>query len=48
VIETDPESGTEAGGAWWNVPIAEVSTDPRVQAARKAWRQATGEEEGGR
>jgi len=48
VIETDPEASTAAGGAWWNVPIAEVSTDPRVQAAREAWRQATGDEEGGR
>ena len=40
VIETDPESGTSAGGAWWNVPVAEVSADPRVNAAFDAWRGA--------
>ncbi|MEX2149156.1 MAG: 3D-(3,5/4)-trihydroxycyclohexane-1,2-dione acylhydrolase (decyclizing) [Steroidobacteraceae bacterium] len=40
VIETDPQSGTTAGGAWWNVPVAEVSDDPRVRAAHAAWRQA--------
>jgi 3D-(3,5/4)-trihydroxycyclohexane-1,2-dione acylhydrolase (decyclizing) len=40
VIETDPASGTAAGGAWWNVPVAEVSADVRVRAAREAWRRA--------
>src|SRR5688572_28703876 len=40
VIETDPQSGTAAGGAWWNVPVAEVSADARVRAAREAWRRA--------
>ncbi|HEU4517865.1 MAG TPA: 3D-(3,5/4)-trihydroxycyclohexane-1,2-dione acylhydrolase (decyclizing) [Steroidobacteraceae bacterium] len=40
VIETDPQSGTAAGGAWWNVPVAEVSGDPRVRAAHEAWRRA--------
>jgi 3D-(3,5/4)-trihydroxycyclohexane-1,2-dione acylhydrolase (decyclizing) len=40
VIETDPESGTAAGGAWWNVPVAEVSADPRVREAHAAWRRA--------
>ena len=39
VIETDPQSGTAAGGAWWNVPVAEVSADPRVKA-HEAWRRA--------
>jgi len=38
VIETDPQGGTAAGGAWWNVPVAEVSGDARVQAAHAAWR----------
>lgn len=45
VIETDPEASTAAGGAWWNVPVAEVSTDRRVQAAYAAWRRAAGEED---
>ena len=39
VIETDPQSGTAAGGAWWNVPVAEVSDDARVRAAHEAWRR---------
>jgi len=43
VIETDPQSGTAAGGAWWNVPVAEVSEDARVRAARDAWRRALDE-----
>jgi 3D-(3,5/4)-trihydroxycyclohexane-1,2-dione acylhydrolase (decyclizing) len=40
VIETDPQSGTAAGGAWWNVPVAEVSEDARVRAAHEAWHRA--------
>ncbi|MGH8203168.1 MAG: 3D-(3,5/4)-trihydroxycyclohexane-1,2-dione acylhydrolase (decyclizing) [Steroidobacteraceae bacterium] len=47
VIETDPESGTAAGGAWWNVPVAEVSSDARVREAREAWRRAVDENGGG-
>ncbi len=46
VIETDPQGGTAAGGAWWNVPVAEVSADERVRAAREAWRRAV-EDDGG-
>lgn len=45
VIETDPEASTTAGGAWWNVPVAAVSADPRVRAAHAAWRKATGHDE---
>ena len=37
------EGGTAAGGAWWNVPVAEVSEDARVRAARDAWRRAIDE-----
>jgi 3D-(3,5/4)-trihydroxycyclohexane-1,2-dione acylhydrolase (decyclizing) len=44
VIETDPQRGTAAGGAWWNVPVAEVSGDARVRAAHAAWRSAAGDE----
>jgi 3D-(3,5/4)-trihydroxycyclohexane-1,2-dione acylhydrolase (decyclizing) len=43
VIDTDPQHGTAAGGAWWNVPVAEVSQDARVRAARDAWRRASDE-----
>ena len=37
-------TGTDAGGAWWNVPIAAVSSDPRVHDAHKKWRQVTEED----
>ena len=33
VIDTDPLPSTDAGGAWWDVPVAEVSDDPNVTAA---------------
>jgi 3D-(3,5/4)-trihydroxycyclohexane-1,2-dione acylhydrolase (decyclizing) len=34
VIQTDPLAVTEAGGAWWDVAIPEVSLRPEVTAAR--------------
>ncbi len=40
VIDTDPWPGTEAGGAWWDVGIPEVSTRPEVTQARAAQDQA--------
>ena len=40
VIETDPLSATTAGGAWWDVPVAEVSTRPEVNAARQRYDEA--------
>ena len=46
VIETDPQSSTAAGGAWWNVPVAEVSEDARVRAAHEAWRRAADDDGG--
>ena len=42
VIDTDPESSTEAGGAWWDVPIAEVSERDAVTGAREAYDQQLG------
>ena len=33
VIETDPLSSTEAGGTWWDVPVAEVSDNADVVSA---------------
>jgi 3D-(3,5/4)-trihydroxycyclohexane-1,2-dione acylhydrolase (decyclizing) len=36
VIDTDPAVSTEAGGAWWDVAIPEVSTRSEVDAARAA------------
>jgi 3D-(3,5/4)-trihydroxycyclohexane-1,2-dione acylhydrolase (decyclizing) len=37
VIQTDPAITTEAGGAWWDVAIPEVSARPQVRAAREAY-----------
>ena len=37
VIDTDANIVTEAGGAWWDVAVAEVSQRPQVQAARAAY-----------
>ena len=37
VIATDPAAATEAGGAWWDVAIPEVSTRAEVAAARAAY-----------
>jgi 3D-(3,5/4)-trihydroxycyclohexane-1,2-dione acylhydrolase (decyclizing) len=37
VIETDPIIATEAGGAWWDVAIPEVSLRAEVRSARAAY-----------
>jgi 3D-(3,5/4)-trihydroxycyclohexane-1,2-dione acylhydrolase (decyclizing) len=34
VIETDPQAATEAGGAWWDVAVPEISERDSVRAAR--------------
>ncbi len=39
VIETDPATTTEAGGAWWDVAVPEVSARPEVQTAYLAYSQ---------
>ena len=35
VIDTDPLPSTKEGGAWWDVPVPELSTRPEVAAARE-------------
>jgi 3D-(3,5/4)-trihydroxycyclohexane-1,2-dione acylhydrolase (decyclizing) len=40
VIETDPARPFADGGAWWDVPVPEVSPRPEVQAAREAYEAA--------
>ncbi len=35
VIETDPERSTAAGGAWWDVPVAQISGSGAIMDARK-------------
>jgi len=42
VIETDPERSTDAGGAWWDVPVAEVSDRPAVKEARRSYEEQVG------
>jgi 3D-(3,5/4)-trihydroxycyclohexane-1,2-dione acylhydrolase (decyclizing) len=42
VIETDPERSTEAGGAWWDVAVPEVSDRSEVRAARKVYDEQLG------
>jgi len=37
VIDTDPAVTTEAGGAWWDVAVPEVSEREAVRAARAAY-----------
>ena len=39
VIDTDPRVSTQAGGAWWDVPVAQSSSRPAVQAAHAAYRE---------
>jgi 3D-(3,5/4)-trihydroxycyclohexane-1,2-dione acylhydrolase (decyclizing) len=42
VIETDPERSTDAGGAWWDVAVAEVSKRSDVKDARKSYVEQLG------
>jgi len=37
VVETNPEPSVPGYDSWWDVPVAEVSTSPRVQAARREY-----------
>ena len=46
VIETDPAAATEAGGAWWDVAVPEVSERPEVQAAHAAYAAARKAQDG--
>jgi 3D-(3,5/4)-trihydroxycyclohexane-1,2-dione acylhydrolase (decyclizing) len=47
VIETDPAASTEAGGAWWDVAVPEVSERPEVRAARAAYEAALKDQQRG-
>ena len=38
VVDTDPGLSTEAGGAWWDVAVPEVSNRKEVAAAHSAYR----------
>jgi 3D-(3,5/4)-trihydroxycyclohexane-1,2-dione acylhydrolase (decyclizing) len=39
VVEVNPEPSVPDYDSWWDVPIAEVSTSPRVRAARKRYEE---------
>lgn len=41
VIDTDPAVSTEAGGAWWDVAVPEVSDRPSVAKARSTYETRT-------
>ena len=38
-VETDRYEDVPGYEAWWDVPVAEVSTMAEVQSARKAWEE---------
>jgi 3D-(3,5/4)-trihydroxycyclohexane-1,2-dione acylhydrolase (decyclizing) len=40
VIDTDPLATTEAGGAWWDVAVPEVSERSEVKKARREYEKA--------
>ncbi len=40
VIETDPAAPTTIGGAWWDVPVPEVSPRAEVREAHARWAEA--------
>jgi 3D-(3,5/4)-trihydroxycyclohexane-1,2-dione acylhydrolase (decyclizing) len=37
VVEVEPEPSVPGYDSWWDVPVAEVSSSPRVQAARRTY-----------
>jgi 3D-(3,5/4)-trihydroxycyclohexane-1,2-dione acylhydrolase (decyclizing) len=39
VVEVNPEPAVPDYDSWWDVPIAEVSTSPRVRAARQRYEE---------
>jgi 3D-(3,5/4)-trihydroxycyclohexane-1,2-dione acylhydrolase (decyclizing) len=46
VLDTDGQATSAIGGAWWDVPVAEVSARAEVRAARQAYEQAAYEQAG--
>lgn len=40
VIDTDGKKSTQAGGTWWDVPVAEVSASAKTRAAREKYDEA--------
>ncbi len=42
VIDTDPIASTEAGGTWWDVPVAQVSENRDVNEASAGYQEKQG------
>ncbi len=42
VLQTDGQASSGIGGAWWDVPVAEVSAREEVRQARRAYDKAGG------
>jgi len=42
VVPVDPEKRMPGTGTWWDVPVAEVSTDERTRRTREAYEAAAG------
>ncbi len=40
VVDTDPAPVSDAGGAWWDVAVPQVSARPEVRAARERYEEA--------
>ncbi len=39
-VEVDRYAGVPSYESWWDVPVAEVSSDPAVRAAREEYERA--------
>ena len=46
VIETDPAISTREGGAWWDVPVAEVAARAEIRQAHAAYAEAVSRRDG--
>jgi 3D-(3,5/4)-trihydroxycyclohexane-1,2-dione acylhydrolase (decyclizing) len=40
VVPVDPEKRMPGTGTWWDVPVAEVSTDERTRQTREVYEAA--------
>jgi TPP-dependent trihydroxycyclohexane-1,2-dione (THcHDO) dehydratase len=39
-VAVDPAARVPGNGSWWDVPVSEISEQPAVQQARKAYEHA--------
>jgi 3D-(3,5/4)-trihydroxycyclohexane-1,2-dione acylhydrolase (decyclizing) len=45
-VECDLETGSPSSGSWWDVPVAEVSSQPLTRAARSVYEKAKVDQRG--